>query len=88
MRSAVIRGTRVQVRMVVGYWKEGHAVEDILDALPHLRPAQVHDALSYYHDHRSEIEREIRQSSIPRVLRKHGLKVGRGGRITKREAAG
>ena len=87
MRSALIRGTRVHVRTVVGYWRQGLSIEEILEALPHLKPAQVLDALSYYHDHRTEIEREIRDSSIPRLLRKHGLTVGRGGRITKRQAA-
>ena len=32
---------------------------DIVRKLPHLRLAQVFDALSYYDDHRDEIERAI-----------------------------
>jgi hypothetical protein len=30
-----------------------------LHEFPHLTPAQVHDALSYYYDHRAEIDQEI-----------------------------
>jgi hypothetical protein len=51
-------------------------------------PAQILDVTSYYHDHRAEIERVIRQSTIPRVLSKHGLKVGWRGRISRRRASG
>jgi len=29
----------------------GLSVEEILEGLPHLTPAQVYEALSYYHDH-------------------------------------
>lgn len=84
MRSAVVRGTRVHVRAIVGYWKQGLSVEEILDAVPHLSPAQVLDALSYYHDHRAEIEREIRENSISRVLRRRGLRMESNGRIVGR----
>jgi uncharacterized protein (DUF433 family) len=47
------------VKSVVGYYKLGLSVEEILEGLPHLTPAQVHEALSYYHDHQEEIERDI-----------------------------
>ncbi|HET6203756.1 MAG TPA: DUF433 domain-containing protein [Planctomycetota bacterium] len=86
MRSTLIRGTRVHVRAVVEYWKQGLSIEEILEALPHLRPAQVLDALSYYHDHRAAIEREIREAAIPRVLRRRGLRVTRDGRVGGRRA--
>ncbi|MCI0586880.1 MAG: DUF433 domain-containing protein [Planctomycetes bacterium] len=83
----MVRGTRVHVRAIVGYWKQGLSVEGILDALPHLSPSQVLDALSYYHDHRADIEREIRENSIARVLRRRGLKMERNGRIVRKRAA-
>ena len=35
------------------------SVDDILREFPHLTPAQVYDALSYYYDHREQIDREI-----------------------------
>ena len=33
----------------------------ITDALPHLSLAQVHAALSYYFDHRDEVQQELKQ---------------------------
>lgn len=31
--------------------------------IPHLKLAQVYDALSYYHDHREEIDRELSENN-------------------------
>jgi hypothetical protein len=31
--------------------------------LPHLTLAQVYDAMSYYHDHQAEIERELSENT-------------------------
>lgn len=58
----VIRGTRFPVSSIVWNHKLGFTVEEILREFPHLTPAQVHDALSYYYDHQQEIEDEIRQA--------------------------
>lgn len=61
----IIRGTRTPVRAVVEYWKFGDTPEEIVRKLPHLRLAQVFDALSYYDDHRAEIERAIALNRFP-----------------------
>ena len=62
---AVIRGTRVGVDVIVGYWRAGHTPDEIADEiLPHLKPAAVYDALSYYHDHKDEMDRELADHSI------------------------
>ncbi|MBI3247093.1 MAG: DUF433 domain-containing protein [Deltaproteobacteria bacterium] len=58
----VIRGTRFPVSSIVWNHKLGFTVEEILREFPHLTPAQVYDALSYYSDHQPEIEEEIRQA--------------------------
>lgn len=58
----VIRGTRFPVSSVVWNHKIGFTVEEILREFPQLTPAQVYDALSYYYDHQSELEEEIRQA--------------------------
>lgn len=34
--------------------------EDLIEAYPRVGLAQVHDALSYYYDHRAEVERDLR----------------------------
>ena len=57
---AIILGTRIEVGLIAWHYKQGCTVDEILQSYPHLTPAQVHDALSYYFDYQSEIEEEIR----------------------------
>lgn len=40
-----------------------------------MTPAQVYEALSYYHDHLSEIEQDIEESRVERLIERYGLKV-------------
>jgi uncharacterized protein (DUF433 family) len=61
----IIKGTRTPVRAVVEHWRFGDAPEEISRKLPHLRLAQIFDALSYYDDHRAEIERYVALNQIP-----------------------
>jgi uncharacterized protein (DUF433 family) len=62
---AVIRGTRVGIDVIVGYWRAGYTPDEIAtDILPHLKPAEVYDALSYYHDHEDEIEQELAEHTV------------------------
>jgi uncharacterized protein (DUF433 family) len=60
----IITGTRTPVRAIVEYWKFGDAPETIARKLPHLRLAQIFDALSYYDDHRLEIEHYIAPNRV------------------------
>jgi uncharacterized protein (DUF433 family) len=76
-----IKGTRVPVKAIVGYYKMGLSVEEILEGLPQLTPAQVYEALSYYHDHPDEIERDIEESRVEHLIERYGLKVTADGRI-------
>jgi uncharacterized protein (DUF433 family) len=57
--SPVIKGTRIPVSAILIHYKQGKDVDEILELYPHLTPAQVHDTLSYYHDHQEEMEKEI-----------------------------
>jgi uncharacterized protein (DUF433 family) len=61
----IIKGTRTPVRAVAEYWKFGDAPEEIARKLPHLHLAQIFDALSYYDDHRGEIEGYIALNRVP-----------------------
>jgi uncharacterized protein (DUF433 family) len=67
----VISGTRTSVRSIVGYHKMGMSVEEILKGLPHLKPAHVYDALSYYYDHQEEIEKDAQADSEERLIKKY-----------------
>jgi uncharacterized protein (DUF433 family) len=51
-----IKGHRVGVHRVAGWWKLGLTVEEIGERLSALTPAEIHAALAYYHLHREEIE--------------------------------
>ena len=64
----IIDGTRTPVRAIVELWRQGIAPEDIPRRLPHLRLAQVFDALSYYSDHQEEIHSYIDRNRIPDAL--------------------
>jgi uncharacterized protein (DUF433 family) len=77
----IIRGTRIPVKAIVGYYKMGMGVEEILEGLPQLTPAQVHEALSYYYDNQPEIEQDIAESRVENLVERYGLKVASDGRI-------
>jgi len=59
----VIWGTRIGVRHIVEWDRMGHNVDEIVAMYPHLTHAQVHDALSYYFDNKSEIDRLIEENT-------------------------
>lgn len=63
-KRAVIKGTNVPVSIIVGYMRVGETPESIVESvMPHLTLAEVYDVLSYYHDHRYDIDQEIDQNS-------------------------
>jgi uncharacterized protein (DUF433 family) len=60
--SPRIEGTRIAVRtVVIATLLQGQAPEQLLQHYPHLSLAAIHDALSYYYDHREAMDREIAQ---------------------------
>ncbi len=61
---ATVSDAGTPVSIVVGYIRLGLAPEDFAEEVhPALTPAHVHDALSYYYDHRDEIDREIAENT-------------------------
>src|SRR5882672_8896390 len=51
---------RTRVAMIVmDYLARGLGPEDLVRHYPYLKPAEVHAAMAYYHDHRQEIDAEI-----------------------------
>jgi uncharacterized protein (DUF433 family) len=56
---ASIAGTSVTVRRIAAWYQLGCTPEEIARKLPHLRLAQVHAALAYYHANREEIEQDL-----------------------------
>jgi len=61
---AIVKGTNVHVWAIVGYRNLGMNPEEIVETLPHLSLAQVYDALSYYCDHKEEIEKSLSENKL------------------------
>ena len=76
-----IKESRIPVWQIVVMFKAGDLPEDILEAYPNLRAAQVYDAISYYLDHQDEIEKEIEENRIENVLRENSLTMDEDGRV-------
>ena len=74
---AYICGTRSRVSMIVCDKMNGMSPEDIHKAYPHLSLAQIHAALSYYYDHKIEIDREIQHElAYADAMREQALAAG------------
>jgi len=68
----VIKGSRFPVSSIVLNHRRGLSVDEILREFPQLTPAEMHDALSYYYDHQSEIETEIASlTDLTAAMRDH-----------------
>ena len=78
-----VTGIRV-LDIAIRYEVMGMTPEDIVVALPHLTLAQVHDALSYYYEHKDEIDRKWKEAiksveaikkTTPSILEKKIVKI-------------
>jgi uncharacterized protein (DUF433 family) len=73
-KSAVIRGTRVPVHILVGYLLIGETPETITkEIIPHITLSQVYEAMHYYFIHQAEIDKEREENTEDasrRMLRK------------------
>ena len=60
--SPVIAGTRIRiVDIAIEYEYLNHTPDEIINAHPHLKLEQIHDALSYYYENRDAIDKKIRE---------------------------
>jgi len=57
-----ISGTRIRVQDIAIWTEQGMSADEIVTDFPHLTLAGVYSALAYYHDHRDEIEQQIREA--------------------------
>ena len=59
----IIAGTKFPVSSVVNYViRQGMTPEELVKEFSHLNLSQVYDALSYYYDHKEEIDKEIEEN--------------------------
>ena len=74
----VIRGTRIKViDIAIRYEFMGLSADKIIDEYPHLKLEQIHDALSYYYEHKNTFDRKYRedQSFIAQLKKKYPSKL-------------
>ena len=63
--TPVIVGTRTKVMdIVIRYEHGGMTPDQIVDQFPHLTLAQIHDALSYYYEHKSELDEQYKKEQV------------------------
>lgn len=67
----ILAGTRISVRLIVEWENAGKSVDEIVAMYPHITHAQVYDALSYYYDHKEEIDRYIQENTEEFVREKY-----------------
>jgi hypothetical protein len=64
--------------------RAGEQPSAILTSYPHLTPAGLYDAISFYFDHKDEIDRSVAESTLEAVAEEHGLAVRNDGRVVPR----
>lgn len=58
----VINGSRIKVMdIAIRYELMGISADKIIDEYPHLKLEQIHDALSYYYEHKDMFDRKYRE---------------------------
>ena len=67
----VVGGTRIRVATILGCYRQGMTVEEIVQQYPPLKPADVHDALAYAYDHLDEIEADLAADDESTVKARH-----------------
>ena len=80
--TAMLRGTRIRLRLIAQMYRAGDNVEDILHTFPHLNATAIHDAISYYLDHRAEVEKEMASARIESEMTAAGASLDERGFIT------
>ena len=72
--EAYIDGTRIKVKQLIYYYRSGLSIEGILEGLPNVTAAQFFDALSFYHDHKEQINESLQQDNLEVIEEELGVK--------------
>jgi uncharacterized protein (DUF433 family) len=74
----VISGTRIKVLdIATRYELMGISADEIINEYPHLRLEQIHDALSYYYEHKDVFDKKYReeQSFLNQIKKQYPSKL-------------
>lgn len=63
--SPTIKGTRTKViDIAIRYELMGMSPDQIIEQFPHLTLAQIHDALSYYYEHKKNLDEDYQENQV------------------------
>lgn len=74
----IIKGTRIKVMdIAIRYELMGMSADSIIDEYSHLKLEQIHDALSYYYEHKDAFDKKYRedQSFLARLKKQYPSKL-------------
>jgi uncharacterized protein (DUF433 family) len=74
----IVRGTRIKVMdIAIRYELMGMSADKIVDEYPHLRLEQIHDALSYYYEHKTALDKKYKdeQSFLAQLKKQYPSKL-------------
>jgi uncharacterized protein (DUF433 family) len=57
----MIMGSKIPVRIIVGYYQMGMSENELLQGFPQLEPADIFSALAFYFENKSEMDSLIEQ---------------------------
>ena len=76
--APIIQGSRITVMdIAIRYELMGMSADRIVDEYPHLRLEQVHDALSYYYEHKTALDKKYKddQSFLIQLKKRYPSKL-------------
>jgi uncharacterized protein (DUF433 family) len=68
----LVGSVRLQLHILAEYWRLGWSLDELAAGYPFLSMAEILDALSYYMDHRDEVEALIRANRLPEQTAPNG----------------
>lgn len=71
LNEPMIAGTQIGVRLIAYYYRRQTAIEEIEEAHPELSPAAIHSAISYYLDHREEMDSSPIEAELAEAVAIH-----------------
>jgi uncharacterized protein (DUF433 family) len=79
----IIKGTKLAVDLIAGFLTAGTTPQEILEwyPQPYLTPGALHDAISYYYDHKAEIDAIISGSTPEKLAEQYGYEIGAAGLV-------
>lgn len=83
--QAVIQGTRIPVGILIGHYQNQETPGEILAGFPQISLAQFYDALSYYYENQSEIDRDDERSELTQICDRFNLKIDANGKLSPGE---